>query len=123
MLFTRPTGLGLVPAWQFSSDPKINILINPHVKIPPNWPMGQQTVQPVGYVSHLTHGDPLAVTDGLTQMNGLGITRASWQQPRADLGALDIFDSWAWRNRKWLVLGGLGLVGLGVLSGVGAILR
>jgi hypothetical protein len=106
MMFAMPVGLGLIPDWQFSPDPAINIAINPHVKIPSDWPMGQRTVQPIG-------------------LQGLGITMASWQQPRADLGAVNIglFDGWAWRNRKWLVLGGVGLLGLAALSGVGALLR
>jgi len=34
----------------------------------------------------------------------------------AGLGLFEIFDSWAWRNRKWLVLGGLGLGFVGVAS-------
>lgn len=125
MMIARPfgAGLGLIPDWQFSSDPNINILINPHVKVPSDWPMGQRTVQPIGVLSQRTYGDPLAATDGLTQMNGLGITMANWHTPRADLGALGLFDSWAWTHRKWLVIGGLGLIGLGLLSSVGAILR
>lgn len=119
MMFAMPAGLGFIPDWQFSSDPQVNIAINPHVQIPAEWSQGQRTIQPIGLVAANACGDPLAPTDGLTQMNGLGITMASWQQRRADLGAFDtgIFDSWAFRNRKWLVLGGLGLLGLAALSG------
>lgn len=124
MMFTRAQGLGFIPDWYFSGDPAINIAINPHVKIPSSWPMGQRTVQPIGYMTAGASGDPLAATDGLTPMNGLGITMASWQQRRADLGMpTDVFDSWPWRHRKLLVLTGLGLLGLAALSTVGAVLR
>lgn len=92
----------MIPDWQFSSDPLVNININPHVKIPVEWANGQLTVQPV---------------------TGLGITMAHWQPPRADLGAGIVFDSWAIRNRKWLVIGGLGLMGLAALAGLGVVLR
>ncbi len=123
MMIARPfgAGLGLIPDWQFSSDPNINISINPHVKIPADWPMGQRTVQPIGVMSQRTYDDPIAATDGLTQMNGLGITMARWAAPPSGLGA--VFESWAWQNRKWIVLGGIGLIGVGLLSGLGAILR
>jgi hypothetical protein len=124
MMFTRAQGLGFIPYWYFSGDPAINIAINPYVKIPPSWPMGQRTIQPIGYIAGNSCGDPLAATDGLTPMNGLGITMASWQQRRADLGMpTDIFDSWPWRHRKPLVIVGLGLLGLAALSGLGTLLR
>lgn len=112
MLIAQP--LGLIPDWQFSNDPAVNIKINPYVQIPSDWPHGQQTVQPRNYFSAKASGDPLS---------GLGITMAHWAQPRAELGAIEFFDSWAWRNKKWLVLGGVALLGLGVLSTAGALLR
>lgn len=34
-----------------------------------------------------------------------------------------VFDSWAWTNRKWLVIGGVGLIGAALLAGAGALLR
>src|SRR5262245_35534180 len=124
MMFAMPVGLGIVPDWQLSTDPAVNILINPHVKIPADWPAGQRTIQPIGAIGANACGDPLAATNGLTQVNGLGITMASWQQRRADLGApFDLFDSWAWRNRKPIVIVGLGLVGLAALSALGSLLR
>lgn len=125
MMVMRPQGegLGLIPDWLFSSDPRVNTAINPHVKIPATWPLGQRTVQPIGLMSQRTQGDPLAATNGLMPADGLGLPMARWGQPRADLGATTLFDSWAWRNRKWLVLGGLGLLGLSALSAAGALLR
>lgn len=147
--------LGIIPDWQFSSDPNVNIAINPYCKIPPEWPNGQRTIQPIGIAPQRLQGDPLACSNGLTPwviqanpaippaqaiagaqrnvagarvavtggVEGLGITMANWMQPRADLRGIDMFDSWIWRNRKWLVLGGLGLLGLAALGTVGGILR
>lgn len=114
MMFAMPAGLGMIPDWQFSSDPRINIKINPHLPIPAPWAAGQRTIQPVGYVSNRVQGDPLA---------GLGITQARWAEPRVGLGALEIFDSWAWKNRKPIAIAGVALLGLAALSGVGVLLR
>ena len=90
--------LGLVPAWQFSSDPGVNIKLNPNVEFPPGWT--QRTVQPVG---------PAYAAARIAQPD-LG---------RASRAMAGVFDSWAYNNRKWLVLGGLGLLaaaGLGVTA-------
>lgn len=38
-------------------------------------------------------------------------------------GPFDVFDSPVWTHRKWIVLGGVGLLGLAVLAGAGALLR
>lgn len=138
--------LGVIPDWYFSGDPAINIAINPHYQIPPEWPNGQRTIQPIGVAPQRIQGDPLARSNGLTPwaippnqaisnaqqnvagarvtgVDGLGITMANWLPPRAGLRGVDVFDSWAFRNRKWLVIGGVGLVGLAVLGAAGAILR
>lgn len=145
MMFATRRQLGLIPDWQFSDNPAININLNPHVQIPDNFPHGQRTVQPIGWFAENASGDPLAPTGGLTvtpdaslglgcgfhrpsavagaRVAGLGITMAHWAEPRADLKGIEIFDSWAWKNRKWLVIGGVGLVGLAALAGLGAILR
>lgn len=76
-------------------------------------------------------------------LDGLGITRARWAAPPSGLGLTrarwttgphlarneqlqgitDLFDSWWWRNRKWLVLGGVGLLGLGILGLAGTLLK
>jgi len=87
-------GLGMIPSFQFSTDPRVNPGINPFVKFPEGWT--QSTVQPVGRAMA-----PPASLEGLAS----------------------IFDSWAWQNRKWLVLGGAGLLGLALLAGAGAVLR
>lgn len=121
--------LGIIPDWQYSSDPAINIKINPHVAFPENFTHGQRTAQPMGYFSAKASGDPLA---------GLGITMARWSAGAADLrdavtdaagNAADyatqgtIFDSWGWRNRKWIALGAVGVAGGALLLGAAAILR
>lgn len=94
MMIAKQEGLGLIPAWQFSDDPAINPKINPHVQFPEGW--NQMTVQPQG---------------------------AFWQPPQVNLGGLGIFDSWAWNNRKPLVLGGLLLFATAAIFGVGKFLR
>lgn len=38
--------LGMIPSWQFSSSPTVNIKLNDNVSFPPGW--SQSTVQPVG---------------------------------------------------------------------------
>lgn len=39
--------LGFIPAWQFSADPKINPMVNPHVNMPEGWyQAGVYTTQP-----------------------------------------------------------------------------
>ena len=94
MQLGRPSGLGVIPDWQYSSDPRINIKINPFVTFPPGW--NQRTVQPVGYVN-----------DRVRELNGLGF----------------FTDSWWWQNRKLIVLGGVGILGLGFLALIGAVTK
>ena len=98
--------LGIIPNWQFNADPGINIKLNPHVQFPAG--MNQMTVQPVvgpidqwpSTLSFRTWPDGRLVNG--QQLNGV-----------FDVG---FFDSWWWRNRKWLLLGGLTLAGVGVVS-------
>lgn len=81
-------GFGMIPSWQYSADPGVNIKLNPNVKMPPGWT--QTTVQPA---------------------------------PQPQLSGLEVFDSWAWLNRKWLVLGGIGLLGAAGAIGAVALLK
>lgn len=97
MMITR--GLGLIPDWQFSSDPAVNPKINPHVVYPDG--VTQTTVQPIG---QFWNPAPVNLQP---QLSGLG----------------NVFDSWAWNNRKLLVLGGVGLLGVGLLTALGVILK
>ena len=63
-------------------------------------------------------------------LSGLGITRARWAQP-PDLsvsdqqlaGVLDFFESPLWKYRKVFILGGVGLLGVGLLGLIGAVLK
>ena len=60
-------GLGIIPTYQFSSDPAVNPFgVNPHVQFPEGW--NQMTVQPVG--QYIQSGDQ--------QLQGLGY---NWWQP------------------------------------------
>jgi hypothetical protein len=67
-------------------------------------------------------------------MNNLGFIPAWDQNYAAQANALTglgdpidalnaVFDSWWWKNRKLVVLGGVALLGLGVLGGIAAIVR
>ena len=94
----KPQGFGMIPSWQYSLDPGINIKVNPNVKFPSGWT--QTTVQP--YDGQQSHPDLSGAFHGA----GFGL-----------------FDSWAWDNRKWLVLGGAGLLGVAGLLAAGALLR
>ncbi len=95
--------LGLIPSWQFSSDPGVNIKLNPHVQFPPGWT--QRTVQPVG---------PAYAAARIAQPD-LGYPAAH------TLGG--VFDSWAFEHRKALVLGGLGLLAAAVVGVSAAFLK
>ena len=57
--------LGLIPPWQFSADPNINPMVNPHVNMPEGWyQAGAYFTQPA-YNNGYTGTDTGAVT-----MNG-----------------------------------------------------
>lgn len=88
--------LGMIPSWQLVSDPGVNIKLNPNVYFPDGW--NQRTVQPQG----------------------------SFYQPppreaQPNLGS--VFDSWAWQNRQWIVLGGVGLTAAALLALAGSFLK
>lgn len=95
--------LGLIPSWQFSSDPQENSMINPHISMPPSiLQAGVWSSQPVlngnlGYVM-VDEGTP-------------------FQMP-APLGYW-IPSDWVWEHRKPLAIG----VGALAILGLVAILR
>lgn len=97
--------LALIPSWQFSEDPAVNINLNPHLTFPPG--MNQLTVQPINNV----------VPSGDANLQGLGITMASYEQRGVGVKGLGVFDTWWWNNRKWIAFGALGVLGL-VVAGV-----
>jgi len=88
MKFARHSQLGLIPSWQFSTDPAVNPKINPHVTFPPG--VYQTTPQP--FLPYYQGPESAA------EPNQLG-----------RLGARYIYDR---RRRRWMALAGLGLVGL-----------
>ncbi len=126
--------MGMIPSWSFSADPGVNIHINPHIQFPEGW--NQRTVQPVG--PYYAPPKPQLTGFGRAAAGGSccdnctcpgccplpGRSAFSIIGQRQGLRGLGIiFDSWAWDNRKWLVIGGAALLGLAALGGVSAILR
>jgi hypothetical protein len=92
--------LGLIPSWQFSQDPAINIGLNPRMAFPVG--MNQLTVQPINNV--IPSGD------------GLGTPIARYLPKAVGVPGLGFFDSTWWVNRKWLALGILGVLGIGTAA-------
>lgn len=83
-------GLGLIPSWQFSSDPAVNPKINPHVVYPAG--VTQTTVQPIG---------------------------AFWQPAGPNLGGMFDSWAWTHRKGLVLGgIGLLGLAALGLFGSV-----
>lgn len=87
--------LGLIPSWQFDQNPNTNPLLNPHMQYPEG--MYQTTMQPTGPY----YSGPM--------LSGLGIDNP--------------FDTWWWKNRKWIVLGTVGALAIGLVGGLAAILK
>lgn len=107
MILAKQHGMGFIPDWQFSSDPKVNIKLNPHalsgfgaIRRPS---MNNRGCCDGGNI-------PDDCCSGFTMTRGL-------RDP------LDLFTSPVWTHRKWLVLGGVALLGLAFLGGAGALLR
>jgi len=106
MMYYRHPQLGLIPDYQFSTDPAVNPHINPHVTYPEG--MYQTTTQPIGpyYNPPPPPPCPSCVAPGV---KGLGIDNP--------------FDSWWWENRQWLALGALAVVGIGAIALIGVVLK
>ena len=86
--------LGFIPAWQFNMDPAMNPQVT-DMQFPEG--MTQSTTQPTGpYLGGM--GDPIDTVNA-------------------------VFDSWWWRNRKWIVVGTIAALGLGVVGGISSILK
>jgi len=92
--------LGIIPQWQFSQDPAINPGINAHLTFPVG--MNQLTVQPINNV----------VPSGDASLQGLGITMARYLPPGVGVKGLGVFETWWWKNRKWIAFGSLGALAL-----------
>jgi hypothetical protein len=102
-------GLGMIPDWQFSLDPVVNPKINPFV----TYPAGVYQTTPQSWGPYY----------GQTTNKSAGVAGPQIKLFGPALGFSNPFDSWGWRNRKWIAFGGLGVVGLGALAAVTAILR
>mgnify|MGYP001207928555 CR=1 FL=1 len=111
------SNLGLIPSWQFSMDAKTNPALSPFVTYPEG--MFQTTTQPVG-----PYYQTSAPTNMASNMSG---HRLSLSDATPTTSAVDqtnaLFESWWWRNRKPLVIGGVALVGLSVAAALAAILK
>lgn len=130
--------LGLIPDWQFSADPAVNPMANPHVSMPAG--MYQSgTVQPVYGPNNtfalagtrIDRSPPLCWKSDMSGLGpcrggGLGYVmideRPSWDKGTAWSQSLGFVESWAWRNRKGIVLGALGIAALSAV-GLASMLR
>lgn len=101
--------LALIPSWQFSGDPAVNININPHLQMPAG--MTQTTVQPIA-------GSIVASGDAQ-----LGTPMARYLPKAVGVPGLGFFNTVWWQQRKWLALGLVGLLGVGGLLVAGKVLR
>jgi hypothetical protein len=88
--------LGFIPSWQMAYNAG------------PSAP----TLNGLGFIPEWQFG--YSAGPGPRTLTGLG-------DPLDTLNA--VFDSWWWKNRKWVALGAVGMLGLGVLGGLTAILR
>ena len=106
--------LGIIPSWQFSDDPAVNpVTWNPHLKIPEG--MSQSSIQPF---------HPDIPQSGDANLQGLGITMANWMQPAAaGAGISGVFDSFWWTHRKWIAIGAISLLGIGIALFATKVLR
>lgn len=104
------SNLGYIPSWQFSQDAQTNPALNPFVKFPEG--MTQTTVQPVG---------PYYATNMNGHSVSLSGTGALGAEPVDQINAM--LDSWWWKNRKLLMIGGIAALGLGIFGGISALRR
>ncbi len=116
----------MIPSWQFSQDPGVNIKLNPHVQFPPGWT--QSTPQPVGpyYASPRTMqanlGASCVCDSGREYCCDSGGKLKRFLRPFAGGSLRDAApqaESWLHRNRKALIIGGLSLItaaGVGVTA-------
>lgn len=80
---------------------------------PPFGPYGSAEPVPPPPFDDIAHysWDPYANDAALSGLRG------------AQLGFDNPFDSWGWRHRKLIALGGFGVVGAGIIAALGALLR
>ena len=103
--------LGLIPQYQFSSDPDVNPYLNRYVSMPDGMTQAF-SVQPYG--SSMT---PITVPMP-SPLYGAGLG-----YPMIDHPPLDGVTGWAWEHRKGIAVGVVALVGLSLLGGLSALLR
>jgi hypothetical protein len=98
-------GLGLIPDWQFSPDPRVNSNLNPNVvTFPPN-------------------ASPVPGSIGFPMRAGAQLIPAQAAQAAGAQLGLPIVDSWWWKNRKTLLIGTGVVVITAVAATLSAVLR
>jgi hypothetical protein len=102
--------LGLIPSWQFSQNAETNPRLTPFVKYPEG--VYQTTTQPVG---------PYYASNMSGHFMTLGGAKTLAAEPVEQINT--VFDSFWWRHRKVIVVGGLTALALGVIGGVAALLK
>jgi hypothetical protein len=131
--------LGFIPAWQFSANPKINPMVNPHVTMPAGmYQAGVFSEQPA-FGQDLGQSKPLCLACGgprasqpgvgglgyvmIDEPDGMPIVTMKRVAGLQGLGIDNPFDSFWWRNRKAVTIAGLGIAGLLVFSFASSIIR
>ena len=110
--------LGLIPSWQFSPNPNVNPNITAYMQIPAGW-RSQTHPQPLPPVAGPTV--TLQQSSGFDCRTGLGCLPMA--PTPAVLGISNPFDSFWWRHRQAIVIGGAAVAGLAVLAGLATLLR
>ena len=111
------SNLGLIPSWQFSLDAKTNPALTPFVTYPEG--VYQTTTQPIG--PYFQASAPSSMTSNMSG-HRLSLSDATPTTTIVDQTNA-MFDSWWWKNRKPLVVGGVALVGLSLAAALAAILK
>ena len=100
--------LGFIPSWQFSPNPAINPMVNPHVTMPPGLPQaGVWSVQPVSTGAQLA-----GLGRGSTRLPRLGYVmvdegvpfQMDRSGPFSGVGDVSAW-SWAYEHRNELAWG------------------
>jgi len=112
--------LGMIPSWQYSQDPGVNIKLNPDVVFPEGWT--QRTVQPVGAYNTARIAMPDLGRSGTDCVCDSGrewcctsntiTSRFKRAFGMRGLGA----ESWAYENRRGLLIGGISLMAAAALG-------
>lgn len=114
-------GLGLIPDWQFSADPKVNPFVNEHVSMPPGMlQAGAWYAQPpYGPQTAIGPNSGLAGTE-LRCLNCAGPFRGQLGYVMIDEAppGLGFVESFWWQHKRAIVLTALAAAGAAVIGGL-----